>query len=213
MKHQMGNRGLWLVVLIGLLSPANVIAQDKQLSTVTVGEGQSLRDIAQEYLGDPDLWTEILRANGLSVADVHPGSKLKIPVGQVAAANKALADALDRIQQATEQGARLFAAQQIGQALKLRDAALAKRKAGDWDAATKLAGDAGRAADAALKAALAERDAAADALLSDRQGWVEGQRPQDLVWTDRQLNAILIEDEKVRTRPRRSPSRTRAGCA
>jgi nucleoid-associated protein YgaU len=54
------------------------IAQDKQLSTVTVGEGQSLRDIAQEYLGDPDLWTEILRANGLSVADVHPGIKLKI---------------------------------------------------------------------------------------------------------------------------------------
>ncbi len=199
MKHQLGNRGLWLALVIGLLSPSNGIAQDQQLSTVTVAEGQSLRDIAQEYLGDPDLWTEILRANGLSVADVHPGIKLKIPVGEVAAANKALGDALDRIQQATEQGARLFAANEIGQALKLHDAALAKRKAGDWDAATKLAGDARVAADAALTAALAQRDAAADALLSDRQGWVEGQRPQDLVWSDRQLNAILIEDEKVRT--------------
>jgi LysM repeat protein len=199
MKHQLGNRGLWLVLAITLLSPANVIAQDSQVSTVTVGESQSLRDIAQEYLGDPDLWTEILRANGLTVADVHPGIKLKIPVGQMAAANKALSDALDRIQKATEQGARLFAADQIGQAIMLRDAALAKRKAGDWDATAKLAGDASLAAAAALKAALAQRDAAADALLSDRQGWVEGQRPQDLVWTDRKLNAILIEDEKVRT--------------
>ena len=37
----------------------------------------------------------------------------------------------------------------------------------------------------ALALALEQRDAAAEALLSDRQGWVEGQRPQELLWTDR----------------------------
>jgi hypothetical protein len=190
--------GLILTMLLGLHAGA-VIAASSELLTVRVKEGQSLRDLAKEHLGDPDLWTAILRANGLAVSDVHPGVELKIPVGQIAAANKALGDALDRIQKATEQGARLFAADQIGQAIKLHNAALAKRKAGDWDAATKLAGDAGVAADAALKVALAARDAAADALLSDRQGWVEGQRPQELVWTDRELHAILIEDEKLRT--------------
>ena len=37
----------------------------------------------------------------------------------------------------------------------------------------------------ALALALEQRDATAEALLSDRQGSVEGQRPQDLLWTDR----------------------------
>ncbi len=190
--------GLLLAVLVGLHAVA-AIAANSELLTVRVKEGQSLRDLAAEHLGDPDLWGEILRANGLELSDVHPGTELKIPVGAITAANQALAAALNQIQQATEQGARLFAAEQIGQALKLHDAALAKRKAGEWEAAAKLAGEAKLAADAALSAALSQRDAAADALLSDRQGWVEGQRPQDLVWADRALNAVLIEDEKVRT--------------
>jgi hypothetical protein len=201
LRHRSQRRvgaGLILAMLVGLYASA-AMAANGELLTVRLKEGQSLRDLAAEHLGDPDLWTVILRANGLSVADVHPGIELKIPVGQIAATNQALGEALNLIQQATEQGARLFAANEIGQAIKLRDAALAKRKAGDWDAATKLAGEARVAADAALTAALAQRDAAADALLSDRQGWVEGQRPQDLVWSDRQLNAILIEDEKLRT--------------
>jgi hypothetical protein len=210
MADQINKSALWQriwqrrgagLILAGLLwlHAAAAIAANDELLTVKVKEGQSLRDLAQEYLGDPDLWTEILRANGLGPGDVRPGTELKIPAGQIAAANKALGKALNLIQQATEQGARLFAAEQIGQAIKLRDAAVSKRKAGDWDAVVKLAGDARVAADAALKAALAQRDAAADALLSDRQGWVEGQRPQDLVWSDRELNAILIQDEKVRT--------------
>jgi hypothetical protein len=192
------NVGLVLAGLVGLHA-ATATAAEGDLLTVRVKEGQSLRDLAAEHLGDPDLWTVILRANGLSAGDVRAGVELKIPAGEIAAANQALGHALDVIQRATEQGARLFAAEEIGQAIRLRDAALAKRKTGDWEATAKLAGDARLAADAALQAALAQRDAAADALLSDRQGWVEGQKPQDLVWTDRQLNATLIEDEKVRT--------------
>jgi hypothetical protein len=97
----------------------------EDLLKIRLQEGQSLRDLAQEHLGDPDLWAEILRLNGLTVADVHPGIELEIPLGRIAAANRALDQALQRIQSATEQGARLFAAQQIAQAISLRDAALA----------------------------------------------------------------------------------------
>ena len=46
---------------------------------------------------------------------------------------------------------------------------------------------------------LQRRDSSAEALLSDRQGWVEGQKPQEIVWSDRSLNTILTEQEKVRT--------------
>jgi hypothetical protein len=193
-----GFAGLALAALLALQAlPA--IAADAEVVTVRLKEWQSLRDLAAEHLGDPDLWAEILRLNELSVGDVHPGIELKIPVGPVANANRALAESLSLIQQATEQGARLFAADQIGQAIRLRDAAVAKRKGGEWDEAASLANDAKVAADKALASALAQRDTTAEALLSDRRGSVEGQRPQDLLWTDRLLNAILTEEEKVRT--------------
>jgi len=99
--------------VLGAIATANDVAADNE-TTVRVQEGQSLRDIAQQQLGDPDLWTEILRANGLrSPADVRPGMELKVPAAEIAAADRALRQALTAIQRATEQGARLFAASQI----------------------------------------------------------------------------------------------------
>lgn len=167
---------------------------------VRVEDGQGLRDLAQKYLGDPDLWTEILRANDLaSITDVRPGMELVIPVSQFAAVNRALRQALQAIRRATEEGARLFAAEQIEAGLRLYKDGVARRKAGDWEAAASLAGDATTAALAALKTATAQRDVAAEARLSDRAGSVEGRRPQDLAWSDRPLGAMLIEEEKVRT--------------
>jgi FecR protein/Glucodextranase, domain B/LysM domain len=182
-----------------LLGPP-ALAQTGDTVTIRVEEGDTLRDLAAEYLGDPDLWTEILRANGLSaITDVHPGLELQIPAGEVTQANRALQDALDVIQQATEEGARLFAPDQIAEAIRLRDQGVAQRKDGRWAEAIRLADQARMSASQALALALEQRDAAAEALLSDRQGWVEGQRPQDLLWADRALNAVLIEEEKVRT--------------
>src|SRR4051794_2288423 len=167
---------------------------------VRVQDGQSLRDIARQYLGDPDLWTEILRANGLSsITDVRPGVELLIPAGPIASADRALREALGAVQQATEQGARLFAAEQIGDGLRLYESAVTARKAGDWARAGRLADEARLAAGEALKTALARRDTAAEALLSDREGSVEGRKPQELVWTDRERGALLLEEEALRT--------------
>jgi hypothetical protein len=167
---------------------------------VTVTEGESLRDIAEQHLGDPDLWVELLRANGLlAVTDVRPGLALTIPVGRIKAANAALAKALDAIQLATREGARVFAPDEIGEAIRLREAGIARRQQADWDGSARLSGEAEVAAAAALAVALEQRDTAAEALLSDRQGWVEGQRPAELVWSDRTINTVLVEEEKVRT--------------
>ena len=196
-----GIAGLALAALLTFPAPP-ALAAEGEVVTIRLQEGQSLRDLAAEHLGDPDLWAEILRLNDLDVGDVRPGIELPIPVGPVANANRALAESLTLIQQATEQGARLFAPAQIGQAIRLRDAALAKRKGGEWDETARLADDAKVAAEEALAAALAQRDATAEALLSDRQGAVQGQRPQGLLWTERLLNAILTEEEKVRTQSR-----------
>jgi len=172
---------------------------------VRLEEGQSLRDLAEEHLGDPDLWVEILRANDIeSVTAIRPGLELVIPVGPIAAADQALRDALGLIQQATQEGARVFAPELIARALELYEAAQAERKAGAWEAVARLAGDAGTVAADAMETALADRDSAAEALLSDRQGWVEGQRPQEHLWSDRDLHDLLVEEEKVRTLSRSS---------
>ncbi len=192
---------LLLGLLVGLLAAWHLpVAHAAEGSVVVrLQEGQSLRDLAEQYLGDPDLWTEILSANHLAVADARPGVEIEIPVAQIANASSALRRALELIQKATQEGARLFAPDEIAQAIWLRDAATAHRKAGEWDEAARVAADASAAADKALASALAQRDAAAEALLSDRQGWVEGQRPEDVVWSERDRNSVLIEQEKVRT--------------
>ncbi len=189
--------GLSLAVVLG----ANAAEPNK----IRVQEGQSLRDIAQQQLGDPDLWTEILKANGLqSVTDVRPGMELIVPAGAIAAADQALRRALATLQQATEQGARLFAAAQIEQGFMLYEQGIAARKAGRWTEAAKSAAAATVAAAEAMQLATAGRDALAEAQLSDREGSVEGRKPQDLVWSDRERGAALIEEEKLRTLSRSS---------
>jgi hypothetical protein len=187
-----------LLALVVALASGDALAADAL--KIRVQEGQSLRDIAQEHLGDPNLWTEILRANQLaSITDMHPGIELLIPTGAVAAATRALRKALATIQRATEEGARLFAPAEIEEGLRLYEEAVAGRRAGRWDEAARLADEATRAASEALVIATKQRDAAAEARLSDREGWVEGRKPQELVWTDRVLDAVLIEAERVRT--------------
>jgi FecR protein/Glucodextranase, domain B/LysM domain len=193
-------RCCWLVLCGLWLIGHGALAQTSEVLTIRVEEGDTLRDLAAEHLGDPDLWTEILRVNGLdAITDVHPGLELQIPAGDVARANRALEAALDVIQQATEEGARLFAAAEIADAIGLRDQGVAARKDSKWSEAIGLADQARMTASQALALALEQRNTAAEALLSDRQGWVEGQRPQELLWSDRALNDILIEEEKLRT--------------
>lgn len=168
--------------------------------TVTVATGQSLRDLAKVHLGDPNLWPDILRASGMkTVAEVRPGEILKIPVAEITAARDALATSLEKIQRANRAGAQVFAADEIKQAIGLHDEAVVKRKAGAWTDTVQLASRAGESALAAYNIAFAKRDQAGQARLSDREGAVEGRKPADDIWSDRRLNALLIEEEKVRT--------------
>jgi LysM domain len=165
---------IWPVVCVLCLTGHGALAETDEVLTVRVEEGDTLRDLAAQHLGDPDLWTEILRANGLdAITDVHPGLELKIPATQVLQANRALEAALDVIQQATEEGARLFAPAEIAEAIRLRDQGIAERQEGQWDEAIRLANLSTTSASQALALAIEQRDAAAEALLTDRQGSVE----------------------------------------
>ena len=62
------------LVTLGLLcfgSLNQAGAAGDQYLTVTIGPEETIRDVAERYLADPDLWPVILRTSGIpSVADV-----------------------------------------------------------------------------------------------------------------------------------------------
>ena len=122
-----------------------------------------------------------------------------MPVRQVAAADAALVDALGAIQRATAEGARVFAPLEIGTAIESREAAVERRRSGEWDAVVANARQAVAAADAAYAIARAQRDRAAEAVVSDVSGALEGRAPEEPSWSSRRLSDVLVEFERVRT--------------
>lgn len=189
-----------VLLLIWAVRPARAQQQEDGYLTVVVAEGQLLRDVAAEYLDDPDLWPQILEASGLaSQASVRPGVTLRIPKTQVTLANDALRRALETIQEATGLGARVFAADTIGQALRFNDEAKIERQRGEWRRCRELADQARTAAGQALAETRRQRDAAAEAVLDSRSGRVESRRSEALEWASAAEGAVLVEKERIRT--------------
>ena len=161
---------------------------------------ETLRDFVARHLRDPDLWPTVLKINRLgSPADLLPGAVLDMPVQQVALADDALMTSLAAIQKATAEGARLFAPEQIGHAINDRDTAVERRSDGEWREVVAYAGSATVHATEAFEIAVAQRDRAAEALITDIHGKVEGRDPTEAAWSDRLLNDILVEFERLRT--------------
>ena len=192
---------LWsLPVILSFLMPSGLSGQETGMLTVTVKEGQHVRDIAQEYFNDANLWTEILRVNGLqSVTDIRPGMQLKIPVDIVTVAGKELKTSQETIQKATEAGARIFAPILVSDAIRLRDEALKKRSAGEWQSCIETARASNREAEAALAKSASNANRAAEAVLNDRKGTVQSRKSSDLIWNEARVFSTLVEQEKIRT--------------
>ena len=181
------------------VSPVQAQSNDDFL-IVTIGSDETIRDVAEKYLSDPDLWPEILRSSGInSIADLTPGMELRIPVNEITSANQALIASLGQIQKANQAGAQIFAPDEISRAVDLHEQALQQRGLRDWFATRNLADASFNEATTAIEVAERNRDLVGEALVTDRNGTVEGQRPEDLSWRDLRLRSILIEEEKVRT--------------
>ena len=182
------------------LFAAPVSAEDTRVVEVHLAPDQTIRQVAEQYLGDPDLWPEILRASNLSsVADLSASAVLRVPVDVIAAADHAIERSVAQIRSANVAGAQLFAPDEIGQAVSLYGKALDHRLLREWEASKDSALSSYSKATDALAISQSRRDQMAEALLSDRQGNVEGQKPADISWGDLAVRAILIEEEKVRT--------------
>jgi hypothetical protein len=85
--------GLLAALFVSVVASAPLVAQDSTQSTPpaaqthTVKKGDTLWDIAHQYLNDPFLWPEIYRINTDVVEDPHwiyPNEVLKLPSNSVA---------------------------------------------------------------------------------------------------------------------------------
>ena len=161
--------------------------------------GTSLRH-REKFLNDPDLWPIILRLNGFDdITQIAAGQELLLPGSQVRLAATALEASLTEIQKANEAGAQLFAPILIKAAIDFRDQAMTESKNGIFQQSIALSAKSISSAGEARTTSEAKRDVEAEARLSDRQGWVEGQKTSENSWSERDLDAVLNEQEKLRT--------------
>lgn len=190
---------LWTFAALGIMA-SGLLAQGADVRTLVVREGQSVRDLAQEALGDPNLWNEILKANQLGApSEIQPGMKLVVPVGAIKRAIQEIDGARGAIQMATDVGARVFAAEGITQAIASYDEAVRERGKGSWENSARLAAAAAQLARQAHQECLEKRNTSADATVTDRSGTVQGRSAAEMVWSDLGLYSKLYENNRVRT--------------
>lgn len=197
---------LVIIAIVGL-SPSRAHAQATQFQAdpddfveVRMREGDSLRSLANEYLSNPDLWPIILELNGLNdITEVAPDQELRLPANQVKVSSLALQVSLSEIQKANDAGAQLFAPLLVRNAIRFRDDALVQNNKGAYTESISLSTRSIASSGSAVKKSQEMRDIEAEARLSDRQGWVEGQKADEFGWSERDLNSILNEQEKLRT--------------
>jgi hypothetical protein len=194
---------LYLLLACGSADPARAQAGTPgadEFIKIRLEPGVGLRTLSQRYLDNPDLWPIILSVNNVAdITELAIGQELLLPGNQRRLSASALDASLSEIQRANESGAQLYAPILIRNAIDFRDEATVRDREGVYAAAIDLSSRAINRAEAARLKSEEQRDVEAEARLSDRQGWVEGQKTSENSWSERDLNAILNEQEKLRT--------------
>ena len=188
------------IILLLCIVPIILGAQSKNIVTITVKENESIRDIAEKYLQDPDVWEAILKYNNLSKpSDAKPGAKLKIPIGDYKKAKESIRKAITSINKASDTGAKIFAEQTLSKATKNYSKALEQNRSGRFKASAETANTALKFAEAAYDEARSKRSVKSAATLTDKQGKVEDLTPVRSTWNNTPMPGKLNEGDRIRT--------------
>ncbi len=188
------------ILLLLPLALADAKPPEGETVTVTVEEGQGVRDLAALYLGDADLWEDILDANDLKKPEqVEAGMALLIPATDISRAVVAIDEASETIQQAAQLGARVYAPRELDKATSHLNDAHQKRLDREWSYASELAAAAKVAAQEAVQISEKNRNIPAQAVILYAEGRVELMKAGDMVFNSAQGLATLGEEDRVRT--------------
>ncbi|MCF8260751.1 MAG: FecR domain-containing protein [Melioribacteraceae bacterium] len=176
-----------------------VFAQSNGLE-YTFKKGDNIRILAKQYLGNSNLWEEILKANNLSsVTDIKPGMKIIIPSKQISEAEKEIIKSKEYITKANKAGAKLFSPILIATAIDMQNQSLMMKKISNWTESISYSKQAQSSAEEAYSESLEKNDVSIEAVLNDRKGDVESRTDVDLLWQETPLYATLSEKQRVRT--------------
>lgn len=190
-----------LLFLWVISSSIALVARAAEEVTVQVRPGQSVQDIASEYLGDAALWPSILEHNGLRSSDqVVPWMQLRIPATGLATAALAVNQAQVELNLATQVGGRLFAGGLLDQSKQKLTEAQEALKRREYAPAQQFAEAAFKLAQQARRVASSASNVAVQAVLQTFSGVVETQRPDELTWRRAEPRVRLVEGERIRTR-------------
>lgn len=194
----MNRKTILFIILVMILAVGTGWGQE--VLEVTLEEGQTLRDLAQKHLGNPDDWDMIVAYNGYqSVNEIGPGTTLSIPVELYKNVVDQLNNARKEIELANQEGASILIPHLVDSALQSEREALSLKKQGSLEAAHDLAKRAYQQAQEAVREAKKRRVQAITAVLAQKNGRVETRRADQAVWSSAQLEQDLMEKERVRT--------------
>lgn len=161
---------------------------------------QSLRDLSEEYLGNPDYWETILKFNNLeSSSELEAGMKLRIPTGLVSSTLQKMDEAKSKISDANNNGAKVLTPKLITEAELNFDEVLTLKQQGDWEAAYDTLQDVLELATESFRQVMLLRESSADAAISFTKGSVEKRKPVEKLWSDAELYSKLYEADRART--------------
>lgn len=187
--------------MLALLFSAAALRVAAAEVVVRVRPGQTVQDIASEYLGDAALWPSVLEHNGLrSPSQVVPWMQLRILATGLAMATLAINQAQVELSLAMQVGGRLFAGSLLDQSKQKLSEAQDALNRQEYLPARQFAEAALKLAQQARRVASSASNVAVQAVLEDFSGVVETQRPDELSWRPAELRLRLIEGERIRTR-------------
>ncbi len=175
------------------------IAQNSSIKTIEY-QNQSLRELAKEYLGNPDYWETILQFNDLeSTSELEEGMNLKIPTGLVTSTLLKIDEAKSIISDANSNGAKVLTPELITEAEVNFNKVISLKQLGNWDAAYDTLHDVLKLATESLEQVRLLRESSADATISFTKGIVEKRKPVEKLWSNAKLYSKLYEADRTRT--------------
>jgi len=191
---------LFAVLSIMLLQYLDLSAQTKDNIRITITGRTDVRKLAQDYFGDPDLWTYILKYNNIKdLSSVQSPVQIIIPQKKVKELLELFDNASKSIQDAVKAGAKILAPDLLEKSSGDYYDALKAKNILDFDSSHDYLIEAVDLARKAYSRTMEIREKTMDAVISYKKGTVQKMFPSVLNWENAELYDNLKENDWART--------------